>query len=146
MLEICKYLIDELKSDSSLTSLTGATVSDSRIYAWKPGANIVFSTSVNGAIYYHFSFEGKPFLFSYPSQIPDASITFRCASPIRTTSFQIAELLSAKFEYLSFSTTNYRIGVMTFDSMFEGVPEGDASRPVYIFDVNYDLKELFKTS
>lgn len=144
MLEISKYFIDEMKADVSLSALTGADVSDSRIYSVNPPFTITFSTIKRAAIFYKDNQNPRPTEYSYPSQRGNIYYYFSIESPNKNLSKQIVEHLIDKFENKGFSTTNWRIGIVVMNGTSEGSLEGTGTTPIYKQNLSFLLKEVFK--
>jgi hypothetical protein len=106
MLEISEYLINILKYDSEITSLTGANSSDYRIYSWKPSFDVIFSSTKKSAIFYSSFQDKRPYLWSYPNQIGNITYFFQSSSPNKTFAIQVIERINDLFDNYNFSTQN----------------------------------------
>lgn len=144
MLEISKYFIDAMKIDVSLTALTGADVTDSRIYSFNPAFTVVFSPTYKAAIFYKDNQNPRPTEHSYPSQRGNIYYYFSIESPNKNLAKQIEEYLVTKFENKAFVTTNWRIGNVVMNGTSEGVINGTGTTPIHKQNLSFLLKEVFK--
>lgn len=144
MLEISKYFVDEMKADVSLSALTGADASDTRIYSFNPPFPITFSSIYKVAIFYKDNQNPRPTEYSYPSQRGNIYYYLSIESPNKNLAKQVGEYLISKFENKGFSTTNWRIGIVVMNGTSEGVIDGTGTTPIYKQNLSFLLKEIFK--
>ena len=142
MLEISEYLLNILKYDATITSLTGAISSDYRIYSWKPAFDIIFSSTKEAAIFYSSFQDKRKHDWSYPSQIGDITYFFQSSSLNKTTAQQVIERINDLFDNYSFSTTNYNILSMMCNGKKEGPLEGTATRRIYGETISFLLRDI----
>lgn len=144
MLEISKYFVDTMKADTSLTALTGADITDYRIYSFDSAFTITFSNTKKAAIFYKDNQNPRPTEHSYPSQKGNIYYYLSIESPNKNLAKQIGEYLVSLFENKGFSTTNWRIGNVVMNGTSEGVVDGTGTTPVHKQNLSFLLKEIFK--
>jgi len=142
MLEISEYLLNILKYDATITSLTGATATDTRIYSWKPAVDILFSSTLKAAIFYTSFQDKRPFSWSYPSQIGNITYFFQSSSLSKLILQQVIEQINILFDNYFFSTENYNILSMMCSGKKEGPLEGTATRRIYGETISFLLRDI----
>lgn len=140
MLEITKHLVDILINNSSLDILLGVTLSDSRIYSWNPPFDVVYNPTSPAAIFYYNESGKRPYVYSYPQQLPDETYYFQVVSIDKTKMEQIAEIIFDLFDGYVFHTEHFSVKTMEptgkFDSDFGGTPTKILYGKLLVFDLN----------
>lgn len=142
MLEISEHLINILKYDATITSLTGATSSDYRIYSWKPSFDIFFSSTYEAAIFYSSFQDKRPPSWSYPNQIGNITYFFQSSSLSKTKAIQIIERINDLFDKYSFSTDNFNVLSVMCNGKKEGPLEGSPTRRIYGETISFLLRDI----
>lgn len=146
MLEIEKAVYDFVINDSTFISLTGATSSDPRMYAWYPSGDVVFTEgSQEAALVYRHSINARGF-WSYPNQLPDFNFFFRVLSIDQTKIGQVAERLIEIFDetYDKIVTTNFLVKKISLTGSFEGQNEGAPTKPVFTRNQTFRFSNVFR--
>lgn len=143
-LEICDKVLDTIKSDGAISSYTGYSVNDSRIYSWNPMFNITFSPTQKAAILFRYAQSPDPMEKSYPTQRGDVYFYFQIKSPDRTLAARIGERIENMFRDKPLQSDNYKALVVFPNGNNDGDAEGTVTRPVYVRNVNLIFKQIFK--
>jgi len=144
MLEIYAEIVDIMVNDAALQSLTGYTTNDTRIYAWNPSEDVVYSTSKKAAIFYRIAFGKRPGRWSYPMQFVNGTLFFKVNSISQMATDQIGERLSSLFDQKTIETTNWRIGTCEQLSYNDALPEGSPSNTQWSKMVSFMLRNVLK--
>ncbi|MDY0313753.1 MAG: hypothetical protein RBR32_01620 [Bacteroidales bacterium] len=147
MLEIDKYIIDEIKADATIAGYTGYSVNDPRVYQWEPPIPVSFGSTLPAAIFYRNNQVPTPYQSSFYSQRGNIYYYFQIVALNKTLANQIAERLLKLFkadEHNSgFSTTNWRVLTVKNNGVMDGVNQGSPTKPLYVRNVSLLLKEVF---
>jgi hypothetical protein len=144
MLEINEEIVSIIEDNAEIGLLLGSTVSDSRVYAWYPLDNIVFSDVIPAAIIYRDSMGARPFRWSYPNQMPNLLIFFRACSISIEKANQVAESLINLFDKTNLSTDNWGIKWIELVNKTQGMPEGTPTKLVYSVNVTFNFTNVFR--
>jgi hypothetical protein len=144
MLEIDKYVVDKIKNDATISGYTGKDANDSRVYTYRPSVDVIFSPKYPAAIFYRDNQNPQPKEYSYPSQVGDIYYYFQVVSDNKTLTKQIGERLVSIFKDISITTTNWRVLIVKSNGNSEGVPEGTPTKPLYVRNVSFLLREVFE--
>lgn len=144
MLELDKEVVDIIKDDATMISLMGITTSDNRVYAWYPASDIVYTAQKDTAIIYRNSMGGRPFNWSYPSQIPNIQYFFRVLSISQLKIRQVSERLIELFDLTSISSTSWSVKWITLSSYADGMTEGSPTHPILSKNVLFSFNIVVK--
>jgi len=144
MLEIYKEIIDIMVNDATLQGLIGYTANDTRIYAWNPSEDVVYSTSKKEAIFYRGAYGRRPPKWSYPKQFVNGTLFFKVVSVDQETVEKTGERLSVLFDQQVIETTNWRIGTCEQLSYNDAIPEGSPSNTQWTKMVSFMLSNILK--
>ena len=109
----------------------GITAEDNRIYAWYPSSDIAYVLSVSEvAIIYRNTFDGRPFLWSYPSQFSDITYFFRILSISQLKLRQTTERLIELFDKSSIESVNWSVKWIKLLNAADGLYEGSPTHPI----------------
>ena len=144
MLELSKEIIDIMVNDATLKALIGYSANDSRIYAWNPSEDVVYSSSKKAAIFYHFSFGKRPSRWSYPQQFANGSLFFKVLAIDQENTDKIGERLNDLFDCKIIETTNWRIGTCETMGYNNTKPEGSPSNTQWAKMVSFSLSNILK--
>jgi hypothetical protein len=144
MLEINEEIVKLIENDSNISSLLGSTISDSRVYAWYPLDNLVFSDTTPAAILYRDSMGSRPYRWSYPKQMPNLFIYFRVCSIYIEKANQVAESLINLFDKTNISIDNWSIKWIELVSKTQGMPEGTPTKLVYSVNTSFRFTNVFR--
>jgi hypothetical protein len=145
MLEIEKAIVDIVKNDSAIQVLMGGSSTDKRIYAWAPIGDTVFTEgTIEVAIIYRTTLIGRPFEWSYPSQKSDEQLFFRILSINQLKLGQVSERLIDLFDMGSLQTTNWSVKPIEILSVFDGMNEGEATKPIHVKNQSYRLSNVLR--
>jgi hypothetical protein len=145
MLELDSLVVNRIESDATMISLMGITSEDTRVYAWYPAIDLEYILGVKEvAIIYRNSMGGRPFEWSYPSQIPDISYFFRVLSisqlKVRQTSERLIELL----DKTSMESTNWIVKWIELMGYTDGMTEGSPTHPIVSKNCTFSFKIVVK--
>jgi hypothetical protein len=145
MLEIDKLVVEKIKQDSTMIQLMGITASDSRVYAWYPATDIVYTVGVSEvAIIYRNSMGGRPFNWSYPSQVPNMTYFFRILSIGQLKLRQCAERLIELFDKTSIESSNWSVKWIELGGVADGMNEGGPTLPIVSKNVTFAFSIIVK--
>lgn len=145
MLEIDAQVVSRIAVDATMISLMGITASDNRIYAWYPATDIAYVLGVNElAIIYRDSMGGRPFNWSYPSQIPNITYFFRILSISQLKLRQCAERLIELFDKTSIETTSWGVKWIELSGSADGMNEGGPTHPIVSKNVTFAFNVVVK--
>lgn len=143
MLEIDTEVVQMIETDSTLISLMGITSSDTRVYAWYPATDIEYVIGQKEVcIIYRNSLGGRPFNWSYPSQLPDILYFFRVLSVSQLKLRQVAERLIEIFDKQSIETTNWAAKWIELAGNADGMMEGSPTHPIMSKNVTFNFRIL----
>ena len=138
MLEIDALIVNKIITDATMISLMGITVQDNRVYAWYPATDISYVVDTTEvAIIYRDSMGGRPFEWSYPSQMPDIQYFFRILSISQLKLRQSAERLIELFDKSSLESTNWSVKWIELSSITDGMFEGSPTHPIMSKNVTF---------
>lgn len=147
MLEITKYILDQLRADSILMDHLGGTETDSRIYSWEPPFDIIYDSNKEAALFYKDEQFSKDKHFSFPSQKGNINYYFQCVSPNKTLSQlvieRIEEILCDEY-YSGFETTNWKVLLVKNNGTSDGEIVGNTGKILYVRNIIINLKEVFR--
>jgi hypothetical protein len=146
MLQIAKYLVDILIADASIQSALGGTVLDPRVYAWNSPFDVAYNSTTPAAIFYNYTMDSRPAIYSYPMQIPDQMFNFQIVCSDRTKLEQIIELIFNLFLDYTFHTSNFSVKTMEVKRVTESPFEGTPTKPLFIKTITFSLLNVFKRS
>lgn len=145
MLELDSLVVSRITGDASLISLMGITASDDRVYAWYPATDIIYTLgSTEVSIIYRNSMGGRPFEWSYPSQIPNMSYFFRVLSISQLKLRQVSERLIELFDKTSMESTNWSVKWIELNGYADGMYEGSPTQPIMSKNVTFAFTTVVK--
>jgi len=145
LLEIDQKVISMITTDVTMAGYLNGTLSDNRIYAWYPVSDIAYTIGFQEvAIIFRDSLGGRPYEWSYPSQIPHITYFFRILSINQILLSQCKERLIVLFDQKSIETTNWYVKYVELASDANGMTEGSPTQPIMSRNVNFLFKEVFR--
>lgn len=140
MLELDTLVVNAIESDATMISLMGITASDTRVYAWYPSKDIEYVVGQKEVcIIYRSSMGGRPFNWSYPSQMPDLLYFFRVLSISQLKLRQTSERLITLFDQQSLSSTSWAVKWISLVGYADGMMEGSPTKPIMSKNVSFDF-------
>ena len=136
MLEIDAYVVNKIRTDSTMITLLGITSSDYRIYMQFPSENISYVTS-EAAIIYRNSMGSRDRKWSYPSQISNIMYFFRVLSVSQVKVRQIIERLLNLFDKSSIETASWLVKWVELMGITDGPIEGTPTNLVYSCNITF---------
>lgn len=141
MLELDQLVVSRINDDTTVSTLLGGTEEDNRIYAWYPATDISYTIGVaETAIIYRNSLGGRPFNWSYPSQIGNILYFFRVLSISQLNVRLCAERLIELFDQTSIESDNWNAKYIELNSYTDGMYEGSPTHPIISKNVTFDFK------
>lgn len=145
MLELDQLVVDRITTDAQLISLMGITAEDDRVYAWYPISDIIYTLgSAEVAIIYRNSFGGRPFNWSYPTQVPNIQYFFRVLSISQLKLRQTAERLIELFDKTSMESINWAVKWIEQTGCADGIYEGSPTQPILSKNVTFAFNVVVK--
>lgn len=145
MLEIDEAVIDRIENDATMISLMSIDASDNRIYAWYPAIDIVYTKDEQEvAIIFRNSLGGRPFNWSYPSQIPNITYFFRILSINQLKLRQCSERLIELFDMTSIETEHWGVKWIELSGAADGMNEGGPTHPIVSKNVTFAFSVVVK--
>jgi hypothetical protein len=145
--ELEKALVDLFKASVDYKSITGATTTDPRIYAWFPTGDIIFTPGVKDvATIYRFSITGRPGRWSYPSQIGEMQLFLRVSSIDQAKLGLVTEILIGENSFLdkkSIQTEGLSVKWIVLLSANDGLNEGAPTQPIHVRNISFRFSNVF---
>jgi len=138
MLELDTLVVNQIETDSTMISLMGIAAGDTRVYAWYPATDIEYVVGQKEVcIVYRNSLGGRPFNWSYPSQMPDMLYFFRVLSISQLKLRQVSERLIELFDQQSLISTNWAVKWIELVGYADGMNEGSPTKPIMSKNVSF---------
>ncbi len=145
-LELDKAIVDLFKNNASWISVSGATATDPRIYAWFPAGDLIFTPGVKDvAVIYRTSITGRPGRWSYPLQISDMQLFFRLLSINQLKLGTATEILIGEnfLDQQSIDTVNVSVKHIALLSGNDGLNEGAPTQPIHVRNFSFRFSNVF---